>query len=50
MNQQLKMKIKLPPRLNLDVLKKDDETLLLNPDNYYEDSNNLTLEIEYKEK
>lgn len=35
MSQQLKMKIKLHT---------------LNPDNYYEDSNNLTLEIEYKEK
>lgn len=41
---------KITPRLNLDVLKKDDETLLVNPNNYYEDSNNLTLGIEYKEK
>ena len=41
---------KITPRLNLDALKKDDETLLVNPNNYYEDSNNLTLGIEYKEK
>ena len=31
---------KITPRLNLDALNKDDATLLVNPDNYYEDSNN----------